>query len=33
MIAPEDPALYAAGAQRLIKDGYLPSSGEPSRQD
>jgi uncharacterized peroxidase-related enzyme len=33
MIAPEDPALYAAGAQRLIKDGYLPPSGEPSRQD
>ena len=28
-IAPEDPALYAAGAQRLIKDGYLPPSGEP----
>jgi uncharacterized peroxidase-related enzyme len=32
-IAPEDPALYADGAQRLIKDGYLPPSGEPSRQD
>ena len=32
-IAPEDPALYAAGAQRLIKDGYLPPSDEPSRQD
>ena len=32
-IAPEDPALYAAGAQRLIKDGYLPPSGEPGRQD
>ena len=23
-IAPEDPAVYAAGAQRLIKEGYLP---------
>ena len=30
---PDDPALYAAGAQRLIKDGYLPPSDEPSRQD
>jgi len=32
-IAPEDPSLYAAGAQRLIKDGYLPPPGDPSRQD
>jgi uncharacterized peroxidase-related enzyme len=31
-IAPEDPALYAAGAQRLITDGYL-LPGEPSHQD
>jgi hypothetical protein len=31
-IAPEDPARYAAGAQRLIKEGYLPPA-EPSRQD
>ena len=31
-IAPDDPALYAAGAQRLITDGYLPP-GEPSHQD
>jgi len=31
-ITPEDPALYAAGAQRLIKDGYLPPPGEPGRQ-
>ena len=23
-LAPEDPAVYAAGAQRLIKEGYLP---------
>ena len=22
--APHDPARYAAGAQRLIRDGYLP---------
>lgn len=32
-VAPEDPALYAAGARRLIKDGYLPPTGEPSRPD
>jgi uncharacterized peroxidase-related enzyme len=31
--APDDPALYAAGAQRLIKHGYLPRSAEPSRRD
>lgn len=29
-IAPEDPALYAAGAQRLITDGYLPAGEPPS---
>ncbi len=23
-IAPEGPALYPAGAQHLIKEGYLP---------
>jgi len=23
-IAPDDPAVYAAGAQRLIQHGYLP---------
>jgi uncharacterized peroxidase-related enzyme len=32
-IAPDDPALYAAGARRLIKDGYLAPSDEPARQD
>jgi uncharacterized peroxidase-related enzyme len=32
-IAPDDPALYAAGAQHLIKDGYLPPPDEPSRQN
>jgi uncharacterized peroxidase-related enzyme len=29
--APDDPALYAAGAQRLINHGYLPPPDEPSR--
>jgi hypothetical protein len=28
-IAPDDPAVYAAGAQRLINEGYLPPSPEP----
>ena len=28
-IAPEDPAVYAAGAQRLINEGYLPPSAGP----
>jgi uncharacterized peroxidase-related enzyme len=23
-VAPDDPAVYAAGAQRLIRDGYVP---------
>ena len=23
-IAPDDPAVYAAGAQHLINEGYLP---------
>jgi uncharacterized peroxidase-related enzyme len=32
-VAPDDPALYVAAAQRLIKDGYLPPSGDASRQD
>jgi alkylhydroperoxidase family enzyme len=31
--APADPALYAVGAQRLIKDGYLPPPAEPGRAD
>jgi len=31
-IAPEDPALYAAGAQRLIKHGYLAPSADPGHQ-
>jgi uncharacterized peroxidase-related enzyme len=28
-IAPDDPAVYAAGAQRLINEGYLPPSAGP----
>jgi uncharacterized peroxidase-related enzyme len=32
-IAPDDPAVYAAGAQRLIKNGYLPPSGPATGQD
>ena len=32
-IAPDDPAVYAAGAKRLMEKGYLPPSAEPSRQD
>jgi uncharacterized peroxidase-related enzyme len=27
-IAPTDPAVYAAGAQRLISQGYIPPSAE-----
>jgi uncharacterized peroxidase-related enzyme len=32
-IAPDDPAIYAAGAQRLIKDGYLPPPGQATSQN
>jgi uncharacterized peroxidase-related enzyme len=28
-IAPEDPDLYAAGAQRLVKQGYLAPAADP----
>ena len=31
--APDDPALYAAGAERLIIHGYLPPPANPSRED
>jgi uncharacterized peroxidase-related enzyme len=31
-ITPDDPALYAAGAQRLIAYGYLPPSADPAHQ-
>jgi uncharacterized peroxidase-related enzyme len=30
-IAPEDPAVYAAGAQRLLNEGYLPNPAQSSR--
>jgi uncharacterized peroxidase-related enzyme len=30
--APDDPALYAAGAQRLIRQGYQPPPADPARQ-
>jgi hypothetical protein len=30
-IAPDDPAVYAAGSQRLINEGYLPPPAEPGR--
>jgi uncharacterized peroxidase-related enzyme len=31
-IAPEDPALYAAGARRLVKRGYIAPSADPGHQ-
>ena len=31
-IAPEDPALYTAGARRLVKQGYLAPSATPGHQ-
>jgi hypothetical protein len=30
-IAPDDPADYAAGTQRLVSQGYVPPSAEPGR--
>jgi uncharacterized peroxidase-related enzyme len=30
--APEDPALYAAGAQRLVAQGYIPPPADPGRK-
>jgi len=30
--APDDPALYAAGAQRLAVHGYVPPPAQPGRQ-
>jgi uncharacterized peroxidase-related enzyme len=29
--APDDPAVYAAGAQRLVTQGYLPPPADPGR--
>jgi hypothetical protein len=31
-IAPDDPAVYAAGAQRLVMEGYLAPPAEPERE-
>jgi uncharacterized peroxidase-related enzyme len=31
--APDDPTAYAAGAQRLVTQGYLPPSAGPGRED
>jgi uncharacterized peroxidase-related enzyme len=31
-IAPDDPAVYAAGAQRLVTHGYLPPPADPGRE-
>ena len=31
--APDDPAAYAAGAQRLIMQGYLMPPAEPTGED
>ena len=31
-IAPDDPAVYVAGARRLVKDGYLAAAAEPTRK-
>jgi uncharacterized peroxidase-related enzyme len=30
--APDDPAVYAAGARRLVRDGYLDPAAEPTRE-
>jgi uncharacterized peroxidase-related enzyme len=31
-VAPDDPALYAAGARRLVTQGYLPPPADPGHQ-
>jgi hypothetical protein len=31
-IAPDDPAAYAAEAQRLVMEGYLAPPAEPERE-
>jgi hypothetical protein len=31
--APDDPGAYAAGAQRLVRQGYLPPSPDHGRED
>ena len=30
--APDDPAVYAAGAQRLVTQGYVPPPADPGRE-
>ena len=30
--APDDPAVYAAGAQRLVTQGYMPPSADTGRE-
>ncbi len=30
-VAPQDPALYAAGAERLVREGYLPPPADQGR--
>jgi alkylhydroperoxidase family enzyme len=30
--APDDPAVYAAGAQRLVTHGYVPPPADPGRE-
>ncbi len=32
-VAPDDPAAYAAGTQRLVTQGYLPPPAGPGRED
>ena len=29
---PDDPGVYAVGAQRLISQGYLPPPADPGRE-
>jgi hypothetical protein len=31
--APDDPARYAAGAQRLVAQGYMAPPADPGRKD
>jgi AhpD family alkylhydroperoxidase len=31
-IAPDDPAVYAAGAQRLVTHGYVAPPADPGRE-
>jgi uncharacterized peroxidase-related enzyme len=31
-VAPDDPVVYAAGAQRLVTNGYLPPPADPGHE-